>query len=168
MNQGITAIPLLDCPGLKPFGVLLGAKWVWVKIKPPGNGPQVLVLGSIYQGNPFWGYPIEPQPNERTAPWRPSLGSSGQAERLVGDAAKSQGARNPGNTSGGPAERSGRPAKPRICEVLGGSGPVQLGGVKNLAKCLVLGCPCNLKVKLPADLRIWGLPFEGSVLFEDG
>ena len=27
----------------------------WVKIKPPGIGPQVLVLGSIYQSNPFWG-----------------------------------------------------------------------------------------------------------------
>ena len=26
-------------------------KWVWVKIKPPGCGPQVLVLGSIYQGS---------------------------------------------------------------------------------------------------------------------
>ena len=25
--------------------------WVWVKIKPPGIGPQVLVLGSIYQGS---------------------------------------------------------------------------------------------------------------------
>ena len=37
--------------------------FVWVKIKPPGYGPQVLVMGSIYQGNPFWGYPIfDPQP----------------------------------------------------------------------------------------------------------
>ena len=27
------------------------AMWVWVKIQPPGYGPQVLVLGSIYQGN---------------------------------------------------------------------------------------------------------------------
>ena len=25
-------------------------RWVWVKIKPPGIGPQVLVFGSIYQG----------------------------------------------------------------------------------------------------------------------
>ena len=32
-------------------------KWVWVKIKPPGIGPQVLVFGSIYQGKPF-GAPI--------------------------------------------------------------------------------------------------------------
>ena len=32
--------------------------WLWVKIKPPGIGPQVLVLGSIYQGNPFWWYPV--------------------------------------------------------------------------------------------------------------
>ena len=24
--------------------------WVWVKLKPPGIGPQVSVLGSIYQG----------------------------------------------------------------------------------------------------------------------
>ena len=25
--------------------------WVWVKIKPPGIGPQVLVMGSIYEGS---------------------------------------------------------------------------------------------------------------------
>ena len=37
---------------------------VWVNIKPPAR-PQVLGLGSIYQGNPFWGYPVfYPQPNE--------------------------------------------------------------------------------------------------------
>ena len=29
------------------------ATWLWVKIKPPGIGPQVLVLGSVWQGNPF-------------------------------------------------------------------------------------------------------------------
>ena len=29
-------------------------KRVWVQIQPPGYGPQVLVLGSIYQGKPFW------------------------------------------------------------------------------------------------------------------
>ena len=28
------------------------------KITPPGNGPHVLVFGSIYQGNPFWCYRI--------------------------------------------------------------------------------------------------------------
>ena len=27
--------------------------WVWVKIKPPGIGPHILVLVSIYQGKPF-------------------------------------------------------------------------------------------------------------------
>ena len=42
--------------------------WAWVKIKPPGNEPQVLVLGSIYQGNPFWGYPVfDPEHRKRKA-----------------------------------------------------------------------------------------------------
>ena len=36
----------------------MGSIWVRAKIKPPGYGPQVLVFGSIYQGKPFWGYPI--------------------------------------------------------------------------------------------------------------
>ena len=31
---------------------------VWVKIKPPGIGPQVLVVGSIYQGLRHFGYPF--------------------------------------------------------------------------------------------------------------
>ena len=36
---------------------------VWVKIEPPGYGPQVLVAVSTYQGKPFWGHPIFlPQP----------------------------------------------------------------------------------------------------------
>ena len=36
--------------------------WLWVKIRPPGIGPQFLVP-SFYQGNPFWGCPIfDPQP----------------------------------------------------------------------------------------------------------
>ena len=36
--------------------------WVWVKIKPPGIGPQVLVHVCIYQGV-FFGVPIfDPQP----------------------------------------------------------------------------------------------------------
>ena len=30
--------------------------WLWLKIKPPGIGPQVLLLVSIYQGKPFWGF----------------------------------------------------------------------------------------------------------------
>ena len=34
------------------------SNWVWVKIKPPGNETQDLVRVSIYQGKPFWGYPI--------------------------------------------------------------------------------------------------------------
>ena len=46
-----------------------GPRWVWVKIKPPGIEPQVLVLGSTYQGNqgnPFWGCPsFDPQPYTR-------------------------------------------------------------------------------------------------------
>ena len=40
--------------------------WVWVKIKPLGIGPQVLVHDSIYQGNPFWVHSFDPQPD----PWR--------------------------------------------------------------------------------------------------
>ena len=32
--------------------------WVWVKMKPPGIGPQVLVNVSICQRKPFWGYHI--------------------------------------------------------------------------------------------------------------
>ena len=37
--------------------------WVWVTMKPPGIGPQVLVHVSIYQGHPF-GVPIfDPQPS---------------------------------------------------------------------------------------------------------
>ena len=31
--------------------------WVWVKIKPPGIGPQVLVHASIYQGS-ILGFPV--------------------------------------------------------------------------------------------------------------
>ena len=36
--------------------------WVWVNIKPPGYGPQILVHLSIYQGNPFWVPSFDPQP----------------------------------------------------------------------------------------------------------
>ena len=35
-------------------------KWVWVKIRPPGIGPQVLVYVTTYQGKP-------PPPNEAFA-----------------------------------------------------------------------------------------------------
>ena len=35
------------------FSTMLEEIWVWVKIKPPGYGPQVFVFGSIYQGKPF-------------------------------------------------------------------------------------------------------------------
>ena len=35
--------------------------WVWIKIKPPGIGPQVLVHGSIYQGKPFWAHIFDPR-----------------------------------------------------------------------------------------------------------
>ena len=37
--------------------------WVWVKIKPPGIGPQVLVHVATFQGNPFWYRLFEPLPN---------------------------------------------------------------------------------------------------------
>ena len=37
--------------------------WVWVKMKPPGIGPQVLVHVSTYQGKPFWAPVSDPQPN---------------------------------------------------------------------------------------------------------
>ena len=47
------------------FGATLLPTWVWVKIKPPGIGPQVLVLGSIYQAL-FWVQVFEPQPHEDT------------------------------------------------------------------------------------------------------
>ena len=38
--------------------------------QPPGIGPQVLVLGSIYRGNPFWGDPMFDPP--LGTPSRPS------------------------------------------------------------------------------------------------
>ena len=51
------------CLELDPHGCFARDAWVWVNMKPPGYGPQVLVLGSINQGKPFWGYPIfDPQP----------------------------------------------------------------------------------------------------------
>ena len=44
------------CPPALPWPRCLVKKniamWVWVKV-PPGIGPQVLVFGSLYQGNPF-------------------------------------------------------------------------------------------------------------------
>ena len=43
-------------------GLEVKAILVWVKIRPPGIGPQVLVFGSIYQGNPFWVPIFDPQP----------------------------------------------------------------------------------------------------------
>ena len=45
-------------------------EYVWVKIQPPGIGPQVGVLVSIYQGNPFWIDIFDPQPSE-TRGWFP-------------------------------------------------------------------------------------------------
>ena len=44
-------------------GSSVGKQWVWVKIQPPGYGPQVLVFGSIYQGKPCWVPIFDPQPN---------------------------------------------------------------------------------------------------------
>ena len=32
------------------------AIWVWVKIRPPGIGPQILVFSSIYQGSILGAY----------------------------------------------------------------------------------------------------------------
>ena len=37
-------------------------KWAWVRIKPPGIGPQVLVHVSTYQGKPFRVHIFDPQP----------------------------------------------------------------------------------------------------------
>ena len=42
------AVPRLLCAAMSDFRL---SKWVWVKIKPPGIGPQVLVHVSIYQGS---------------------------------------------------------------------------------------------------------------------
>ena len=59
-------------------------KWVWVKIQPPGYGPQVLVLVSIHQGKPFWGYPIfDPQPRMLPLSPRGTSARSGQRERAT-------------------------------------------------------------------------------------
>ena len=41
---------------------LQGAIWVWVKIKAPGNGRQVVVYFSTYQGKPFWVHIFDPPP----------------------------------------------------------------------------------------------------------
>ena len=47
------------------------SEWLWVKVKPPGIGPQVLVVVSICQGNLFCGYPIfDPQLNSL---WNPRI-----------------------------------------------------------------------------------------------
>ena len=53
---------------------LIWTIWVWVKIQPPGIGPQVLVHVSIDQGKPFWGPIFDPQPSGQFgagARWRP-------------------------------------------------------------------------------------------------
>ena len=47
-------------------------RWVWVKINPPEK-PQVLGSGSIYQGKPFWSYPIFDPPVRWFAPRRRHL-----------------------------------------------------------------------------------------------
>ena len=53
------------------------SKWVWIKIQPPGIGPQILVMASICV--PFWEPVFDPQPNHkgkpttgggRTPPWK--------------------------------------------------------------------------------------------------
>ena len=36
--------------------------WVWVKMKAPGYGPPVLVMGSIYQGSMLGTHFFDPQP----------------------------------------------------------------------------------------------------------
>ena len=61
---------------------------VWVKNKPPGYGPQVLVL-SIYQGKPFWGYPIlDPRPH--VAAWPLGARSASRPSRLDANAPRLQ------------------------------------------------------------------------------
>ena len=63
--------------------------WAWVKIIPPEK-PQVLVMGSTYQGNPFWGYPIfDPPPVESRYPWvcsrlKDTAGTADRTNRLRG------------------------------------------------------------------------------------
>ena len=46
--------------------------WIWVRIKPPGIGLQVLVLVSIYQGS-IWGTYFDPRPfpPHKTGPGAP-------------------------------------------------------------------------------------------------
>ena len=52
--------------GWYPYSTLSngGPKWVWVKIKAPGYGPQVLVHVATYQGKPFWVPIFDPQPGK--------------------------------------------------------------------------------------------------------
>ena len=42
--------------------LLRTSMWVWVKKRPPGIGPQILLDVSIYQGKPFWAPMFDPQP----------------------------------------------------------------------------------------------------------
>ena len=64
----------------------VGLKSVWVKSKPPGIGPQVLVLGFIYQGKPFCGTYFWPTAKFRLPPkFRAALGvcCQGAGRRLA-------------------------------------------------------------------------------------
>ena len=45
-----------------PCPLYFAFMWVWVKIKPPGIGPQVLVHVSTYQGKPFWVHIFDSRP----------------------------------------------------------------------------------------------------------
>ena len=52
------------------------------QIKPPGIGPQVLVLGSICQGKPSWGCPnFDPQPCAGVRGKASSLGKCNRARQ---------------------------------------------------------------------------------------
>ena len=53
---------LLDYFSLGLF--FLVSKWLWVKIKPPGIGPQVLVHVFPFTRASFWAPTSDPQPNE--------------------------------------------------------------------------------------------------------
>ena len=58
--SAVAELRLLKDGALRAGEVILGT-WVWVKIKAPGCGSQVLHV-SICQGKPFWLPMFDPQP----------------------------------------------------------------------------------------------------------
>ena len=57
-------------------------KWVWVEFYPPGNGPQVLVIVSIYQGAILGTY-FDPQPSDRLVRGINDLGVTERIQALT-------------------------------------------------------------------------------------